>query len=112
MKVIFHLVARQDWEKAASSFTYAAESLGTEGFIHCSADIAQMGGVVRRLFPDRKDMLALVLEIDKLDSPVKWEVASNGEVYPHIYGPIDKSAVVRIRSLSIQDGGDVALTER
>ena len=36
MKTIYHITPRQDWEKASSEGTYRADSLETEGFIHCS----------------------------------------------------------------------------
>jgi len=36
MKLIYHIARRADWESARSSGLYTADSLATEGFIHCS----------------------------------------------------------------------------
>ena len=57
--------------------------------------------VAARLFAGRTDLLVLDVDTDKLpeDSPVIREPARSGEIYPHVYGPIDPHAVVRVRAL-------------
>ena len=43
----------------------------------------------------------MVLDVDTslLTSPVKHEPSRSGEIYPHIYGPINVDAVVGVRPL-------------
>ncbi|MFM7852089.1 MAG: DUF952 domain-containing protein, partial [Flammeovirgaceae bacterium] len=36
---------------------------------------------------------------EKLTSPVKYEVSTGGELYPHLFGHINKSAVVKVERL-------------
>ena len=57
--------------------------------------------VAARLFAGRTDLLVLDVDTDKLpdDSPVIREPARSGEIYPHVYGPINPDSVVRVRAL-------------
>ena len=100
-ELIYHLAFRAHWEAAVAAGEYRAPSLADEGFIHASDDEAQMLRVAARLFAGRPDLLALDLAADLLPptSPVIREPARSGEIYPHVYGPINLDAVVRIRAL-------------
>ena len=103
--VIYHLAFRADWEAGVVAGEYRAPSLAEEGFIHASGDEAQMLRVAARLFAGRTDLLALDVATEQLpaDSPVIREPARSGEIYPHIYGPINLDAVVRVRLLAPDD---------
>lgn len=99
--IIYHLAFRADWEAGLAAGEYRAPSLAEEGFIHASGDEDQMLRVAARLFVGRDDLLALNVDTDKLpnDSPVIREPARSGEIYPHVYGPINPDAIVQVRAL-------------
>ena len=99
MALIYHLARRSEWDEAGDSGPYCASSLAQEGFIHCSGDEEQMLGVANRLFAGMQDVLVLDVDTDLLTSPVKHEPSRSGEIYPHIYGPINVDAVLRVRPL-------------
>jgi len=103
----YHLAFRADWEAGLAAGEYRAPSLAEEGFIHASGDEAQMLSVAARLFAGRDDLLALDVDTERLpaDSPVIREPARSGEIYPHVYGPINPDAVVRVRML-VPDAAD------
>ena len=105
--IIYHLAFRADWDAGLAAGEYRAPSLAEEGFIHASADEEQMLRVAARLFAGRTDLLALDVDADRLpeDSPLIREPARSGEIYPHVYGPINPEAVVRVRVL-VPDAGD------
>ena len=111
MAHIYHLVPRADWEAASGKPEYSAPSLGSEGFIHCSKDHEQLFAVARRLYRDRTDMLVLELDTEALASPIKEEPSRSGEIYPHIYGQINKTAVVRALALESDGAGGYVLGE-
>ena len=60
-----------------------------------------------RLFAGRTDLIVLDVDTERLpeDSPVIREAARSGEIYPHVYGPINHDAVVRVRAL-VPDSAD------
>ena len=99
--IIYHLAFRDDWQAGLATGEYRAPSLVEEGFIHASGDEEQMLRVAARLFAGRMDLLALDVDTERLPetSPVVREPARSGEIYPHIYGAIQPSAVIRVRRL-------------
>ncbi len=104
MTIIYHLASKSDWEAARTQPEYRAESLALEGFIHCSRDQAQALAVANRLYAGCNDLLVLEVDTDRLTSPLKHEPSRSGEVYPHIYGPLNTDAVVGVLYLVM--GGD------
>jgi uncharacterized protein (DUF952 family) len=94
---IYHIVFPQVWEKFKHKDFYAAESLETEGFIHCSF-AAQVEGVLDRYYKDAVEVLILEIETDKLTSKLVTEPSTNDEIYPHIYGEINREAIEEVVS--------------
>lgn len=99
MAIIYHLAVKAEWEAVRHLEEYRAESLALEGFLHCSKDHNQALAVANRLFQGREDLLVLEVETDRLRSPLKHEPSRSGEIYPHIYGPLNTDAVTRVLSL-------------
>ena len=89
---IYHIVLPETWSDFTDS-NYEHESLATEGFIHCSFE-EQLEEVLKRYF--RGVDAVTILEIDpaKLTSRLVVEPSTNGERYPHIYGPINTDSIV------------------
>ena len=92
--MIVHICSRTDWEAALKCGSYQADSLAASGFIHCSLP-SQAPDVANRIFSGRKNMLLLWIDPDKLKAEVRWE-ASDSEIFPHVYGPIELEAVTAI----------------
>ena len=105
MAIIYHLAGRSEWEGSTSVGEYRAESLAQEGFLHCSRDEAQLLAVANRLFAGRTDLLVLDVETERIHASVKHEASRSGEIYPHIYGPLNTDAVVRVRLLAGEADG-------
>ncbi len=97
---IYHIVTPEVWEKFKDENEYEAESLTTEGFIHCSF-AGQLAGVLERYYTGADKVLILTIEPEKLISELINEPSTNNEIYPHIYGKINKSAIVEIKEREI-----------
>jgi uncharacterized protein (DUF952 family) len=96
MATIYHITTKSDWQQAQERGYYEAPSLQTEGFIHCSKE-EQVEGVLDRYYKNQQDLLKLVIDTDKLEHRLVYELApSVNEEFPHIYGPINLDAVQRI----------------
>lgn len=106
MATIFHLALASEWAAAEQSGAYTTSTLGRslaeEGFIHASrAD--QWTGVRDRFYADVAEPLVLLeIDTDLLDVPVVEEPPAPGveETFPHIYGRLPASAVVKAIPLS------------
>jgi uncharacterized protein (DUF952 family) len=111
--MIYHITSRSAWDEARERGEYRAESLETEGFIHCSTE-EQVVPVAQKYFSGQNDLLLLVIEPALLEADLKWELPAEGapppgvpegDLFPHIYGPINLDAIVRIFDLeSFPDG--------
>ena len=93
MSVIVHLALREDWERAAGAGAYTPASLQDRGFIRC-ATAAQHAALANARFPDRADLVLLLVDADRLAAGVRYERSEpGGAVSPHVYGPLDLEAV-------------------
>ncbi len=63
---IYHIVTPEVWEKFKDKDFYEAESLKTEGFIHCSF-AEQLDGVLQRYYKDARKVFILTLRHGKTD---------------------------------------------
>ena len=92
--MIYHITTQQAWQQAADDGSYTADSLQSEGFIHCS-DYYQLEGTANLLFAGAADLLVLEIDADKLKSPLVYENLEGGQMlFPHIYGPLNLDAVI------------------
>lgn len=70
---------------------------GTEPpFVHLSTP-RQVAGVCERRFAGVDDLVLLVVDPSRLPAPVVWEdLEGEGQVFPHLYGPLPADAVVDV----------------
>ncbi|MDQ3322565.1 MAG: DUF952 domain-containing protein [Acidobacteriota bacterium] len=100
---IYHIVLPETWEKFKDEKFYEAESLRSEGFIHCSF-AEQVETVLRRYYKDAAKVLILTIKPEKLTSQLVNESSTGGEIYPHVYGEINREAIVGIEEKEIGRG--------
>ena len=91
---IAHISTKADWIKAEEIGEYRAESLDSEGFIHCSR-LEQLLKVANVFYPKQADLVLIWMDPERLASELKWE-ESDGDVYPHLYGPVNLDAVATV----------------
>ena len=90
---IYHIALPEIWEQVRTEPLYRHESLAAEGFIHCSYE-DQLDGVIGRYYADAEELVVLTIDTDRLAARLVAEPSTGGEIYPHIYGPLNMSAVV------------------
>ena len=98
--LIYHLVLPEKWA-AFESDLYEAESLWIEGFIHCSF-ASQLDSVIERYYSDVERVVVLEIESDLLMARMLKEPSTDHEIYPHVYGQINRKAIVRSFELVIR----------
>lgn len=94
---LFHITSRAEWEQAREAGEYRPDSLTREGFIHLSHE-RQWRGAAERFFRGRKGLVLLVIDPERLRHEVREEPA-DGDVFPHLYGPLNVDAVTEAREL-------------
>lgn len=109
--LIYHLTPASAYRRQPEDQPYQPETMAQEGFIHCTAGAAKLMEVANTFFADLQDDL-LVLEIDptRLMAPLVFEppippvgvtfsgqqlfVPDSDTLFPHIYGPLNREAIV------------------
>lgn len=121
---ILHLASNDAWLAAVGPAelwrgkkgAYHADSLSTEGFIHCSTS-SQIADVANAFYHGQHGLILLVIDPVRLEAECKWEPpaepepahAREGDLFPHVYGPINLDAVVEIIPFEPAEGGAFSL---
>ena len=96
MPIIYHVAFADAWEAAKQTGAYEHPSLKDEGFIHCSQE-QQVAGVLERYFEGMTNLVKLVIDTDLLTSHYVFDWSpTTQDTFPHIYGPINVSAVTDV----------------
>ena len=90
----YHLIPREEYVPDAE--TYTPEAFAREGFIHTTKTVAIIHEVANRYYrADPRPYLLLTVDLDRATAPWRYDAA--GEDYPHLYGPINREAIVGSR---------------
>jgi uncharacterized protein (DUF952 family) len=96
--MIFHITTPEYWEKWAELNHFEPPTFQVEGFIHNCTE-SQIDGVLERYFDGVNQIVLLHVDTELLESPLEWEIGTNDELFPHIYGSLNKTAVVGVEVL-------------
>ena len=118
MTLILHLASNDAWLAAVKQGADHADSLSTEGFIHCSKP-SQIVDVANSFYRGKQGLVLLVIDPSKLESELKWEPPAEpapnhtraGDLFPHIYGPLNLEAVIKAVAFEPDADGNFTLPE-
>jgi uncharacterized protein (DUF952 family) len=106
-RFIHHLVLAAEFDAIPASAPYIPARFQEDGFIHCTRDTDDLRQVANILFARVPgDFLVLTIDTTRLQSLVRFEppipappVGSRlaDVLFPHIYGPLNRDAVVSVR---------------
>ena len=101
--MLFHIAHGEEWARAQLDGLYSTGSLRDQGYVHCSYP-HQVIKVANMVYRGQRGLVLLHIDPDRLDSRVVGEYV-DGELYPHVYGPINLGAVVKAERLEpLEDG--------
>ncbi len=114
MAVVLHLIPAIDWAAVGPNESVTNASLTTEGFIHCTDEPHVLLQVANAFYATHVgDFVVLYVDTALLDSPCVWEAPAPpgssdtpppaAALFPHVYGPINRSAVVLVEGIT-RDG--------
>lgn len=99
MRPTYHMVPAEAWAASDPDAPYEASSLVSEGFVHCTDGESELLATANRHYADDpRAFVALTVDLDAAGSP--WRIQDEAGIYPHIHGPIERSAILgRVRLL-------------
>ncbi|MDJ1476184.1 DUF952 domain-containing protein [Bacillus sp. LS15-K4] len=101
--MITKVITKRNWEIAKTTGEINEASLKNEGFIHCSL-LDQALKVAVKHFNHEEDVLLLTIDPSLIEAEIKYELASNGQEYPHVYGVINIEAIVGVTPFTKEKG--------
>lgn len=103
--LIYHMCKTDEWAAAEKSGRYPGSSQDrADGFIHFStADQVRVSAAKHRTGQD--GLVLLSVEAGGLGAALKWEPTRDDQLFPHLYGELPVSQVVRVDPLPLDADG-------
>lgn len=96
MDLTFHLVPQSLFDALGADDDYAPRDFEREGFIHCTDAPEEMARVANAFYRSNPEPhYYLYLDKSRVRAPVRYDDAERR--YPHIYGTLNRDAIVAIR---------------
>ena len=109
MTTIYHLAPAARWRDWPAGAPYLPAEYEIDGFVHCTAGDELMVQVANRYYRTTPgDFVLLVIDPSRLTSELRWEDSGDNlaPLFPHIYGPIDRGAIVEVRQMRRAESGE------
>ena len=96
MSLIYKILPRAEWASAEAAGRFEGSGIDiADGFIHFStAD--QWPETLRLHFAGRSGLVLVAVEADALGEALKWEPSRGGQLFPHLYGPLDTALAMSV----------------
>lgn len=106
MKLIYHLAPIDYFHAQPADRPYVPADFAREGFIHCTRGDEQLIVVANRYYrSDERIFLVAVINEDLVTAKIRYEPGADDVLYPHIYGPLNRDAIVSVlRMPRLPDG--------
>ena len=111
MTTVYKIVAADLWQAAEDSgvFTGAGIDLN-DGFIHLSTR-AQARRTAQLYFKGQGNLVLVAVDGARLGDALKYEPSRDGDLFPHLYGPLPLAAVLSVQPLPIGSDGNHVFPE-
>src|SRR5512136_2990644 len=104
-KIIYHLTPADYYNGLPTDQPYRPREFDRDGFIHCTTGeerLLLVADTLYRRVPG--EFLLLMIDEHKVTAPVKYE-NSGGILFPHIYGALNRDAIVRVVAVGRREDG-------
>lgn len=104
--IIINTILKSKWEIIKDREYFGEELLARDGFIHF-ASIGQYEQVAKKFKDIAEDILLLLFDENKIEAGVTWEdLKGKGIDYPHVYGLLNTSAIVKVLPFLRDENGN------
>ncbi|BAQ16328.1 DUF952 domain-containing protein [Methyloceanibacter caenitepidi] len=108
---IYKILADAAYEAAKSEGRFLGTSDDLrDGFIHFSAG-HQVAETLAKHYAGQEDLVLLAIDPNRLGEALKWEESRGGDLFPHLYAPLDLDAIVAEAPLDLDDDNRHILPE-
>jgi uncharacterized protein (DUF952 family) len=94
--LIYKILLPAEWERFEAAGRFDGSPFDhSSGFVHLSSR-DQVGATARRVFAAEPALVVVALDAGAFGDALRWEPSSGGELFPHVYGSLPRSAVVSV----------------
>jgi uncharacterized protein (DUF952 family) len=105
MTTIYKICTASEWHEAEHAGAYRGSAVDrNDGFIHFST-AEQAAETASKWFTGQHDLVLVAVDGDALGTRLKWEPSRGGALFPHLYGDLQLSAVLRVDPLPLDAHG-------
>lgn len=111
-EVIYKIMTRAELAEAKSRglFDGSADDR-RDGFIHLSS-ADQLESTLTKHFSGQEHLVLLAVEATSLGKHLRWEPSRDGALFPHLYGPLDLTALLWEAPLALGADGRHLIPQR
>ncbi len=105
MPQTFHLVPQKYFDAQDAQADYVPAAYAQDGFIHCTDGAEQVAQTGTRYYRENPEPFYYVyIDTTQVRASIRYE--DPGHIYPHIYGPLNRDAIVAVRPARRLPGGE------
>jgi uncharacterized protein (DUF952 family) len=102
---VYKILPEAAWRAAQDLGRYeGSEADLADGFIHLST-AAQAQETARRHFLGQEGLVLVQFDAERLGTALRWEPSRGGDLFPHLYGPLDPALAEDVRRLTLAADG-------
>ena len=103
MQILYKILPAAEWRDALARGIFEGSAVDhKDGFIHLSA-AHQVRETAARHFTGGEG-LVLVSFVEEALENLKWEPSRGGDLFPHVYGPIETRLARDVHPLPLENG--------
>ncbi len=104
-KTIYKICPEALWREAEKIGRFEGAPVDiADGFIHFST-AEQVRETAAKHFTGQHSLVLAAIDEERLLVALKYEISRNGELFPHLYAPLDMSAVIWCKPLPLGADG-------
>jgi uncharacterized protein (DUF952 family) len=104
VRITYHGTPKQYFESLDPLEPYVPQDFAKDGFIHTTEGREALALTLTRYYQGhREPYVVLFIDQDRVGAPVRYDDAA--QLFPHIYGPLNRDAIVRVADIQRADDG-------
>lgn len=106
--LIYKICPGELWRAAEKAGRFEGASIDlVDGYIHFST-AEQVRETAALHFAGEDGLVLVAVDVDKLGAALRWEASRDGALFPHLYAPLELSAVRSVEPMPIGPDGNHA----
>ncbi|MFS0736303.1 DUF952 domain-containing protein [Sphingomonas sp. 1P06PA] len=103
--VAYKILTADQWARFEADGRFEGAPVDrADGYIHMST-AAQLAETAARHFAGQDGLICATIDLGALGAAVRWEPSRGGALFPHLYGVLDRLAVIAAAPMPLGKNG-------